>query len=176
MATRRLGCSFEFQESEMNKKIITALLALVAMAGQGQTASDYWIAADKALVAGNTDSTFYYLNLFKERFGRQYAAAYTTFLTDEDYRILHNDARWTAFMDSMRTYKHEAEDKQEIVYPRKMVVKDSNAPIVNHYDIHLDIDVERKTLAVTATAQIELKGREDMDFTLWRYCNQPYPL
>ncbi len=60
----------------MNKKaIITALLALVAMTGQGQTASDYWIAADKALVAGNTDSTFYYLNLFKEHFGRQYAAS-----------------------------------------------------------------------------------------------------
>ena len=44
----------------MNKKaIITILLALVAMTGQGQTANDYWIAADKALAAGNTDSTFY---------------------------------------------------------------------------------------------------------------------
>lgn len=154
----------------MNKKtIITALIAIVAMAGQGQTANDYWIAADKALAAGNTDSTFYYLNLFREHFGRQYAAAYTTFLTDEDYRILHNDARWTAFMDSMRTYKHEAEDKQEIAYPRKTVVEDFNAPIVNRYDIHLDIDVEKKTLDVTATAQIDFKGRESMDFTLWRY-------
>ena len=154
----------------MNKKtIITILFALVAMTGQGQTANDYWIAADKALAAGNTDSTFYYLNLFREHFGRQYAAAYTTFLTDEDYRILHNDARWTAFMDSMRTYKHEAEDKQEIAYPRKTVVEDFNAPIVNRYDIHLDIDVEKKTLDVTATAQIDFKGRESMDFTLWRY-------
>ena len=153
----------------MKKTIITTLLALVAMAGQGQTANDYWIAADKALAAGNTDSTFYYLNLFREHFGRQYAAAYTTFLTDEDYRILHNDARWTAFMDSMRTYKHEAEDKQEIAYPRKTVVEDFNAPIVNRYDIHLDIDVEKKTLDVTATAQIDFKGRESMDFTLWRY-------
>ena len=52
----------------MNKKtIITALIAIVAMAGQGQTANDYWIAADKALAAGNTDSTFYYLNLFSNR-------------------------------------------------------------------------------------------------------------
>lgn len=154
----------------MNKKtIITILFALVAMTGQGQTANDYWIAADKALAAGNTDSTFYYLNLFREHFGRQYAAAYTTFLTDEDYRILHNDARWTTFMDSMRTYKHEAEDKQEIAYPRKTVVEDFNAPIVNRYDIHLDIDVEKKTLDVTATAQIDFKGRESMDFTLWRY-------
>ena len=41
----------------MNKKtIITILFALVAMTGQGQTANDYWIAADKALAAGNTDS------------------------------------------------------------------------------------------------------------------------
>lgn len=71
-----------------------------------QTANDYWLAADKALAAGDTDSTFYYLNLFREKFGRQYAYAYTTFLTEEDYRTLHNDARWTAFMDSMRTYKH----------------------------------------------------------------------
>ena len=71
----------------MNKKsFITALLALVATIGLAQTANDYWIAADKALAAGNTDSTFYYLNLFREHFGRQYAAAYTTFLTDEDYR------------------------------------------------------------------------------------------
>ena len=134
-----------------------------------QTANDYWLAADKALAAGDTDSTFYYLNLFREKFGRQYAAAYTTFLTDEDYRILHNDARWTVFMDSMRTYKHEAEDKQKIAYPRKTVVEDFNAPIVNRYDIHLDIDVEKKTLDVTATAQIDFKGRESMDFTLWRY-------
>ena len=71
-----------------------------------QTANDYWLAADKALAAGDTDSTFYYLNLFREKFGRQYAYAYTTFLTEEDYRTLHNDARWTAFMDSMRTYKY----------------------------------------------------------------------
>ena len=134
-----------------------------------QTANDYWLAADKALAAGDTDSTFYYLNLFREKFGRQYAAAYTTFLTDEDYRILHNDARWTVFMDSMRTYKHEAEDKQKIAYPRKTVVEDFNAPIVKRYDIHLDIDVEKKTLDVTATAQIDFKGRESMDFTLWRY-------
>ena len=50
-----------------NKKtIITILFAIVAMAGQAQTANDYWIAADKALAAGNTDSTFYYLNLFRE--------------------------------------------------------------------------------------------------------------
>lgn len=154
----------------MNKKsIITALLALVAMTGQGQTASDYWIAADKALVAGNTDSTFYYLNLFREHFGRQYAFAYTTFLTEEDYRTLHNDARWTAFMDSMRVYKHEAEDKREISYPRKAVVEDTNAPTVKRYDILLDIDVEKKTLAVTLTAQIDFKGSKSIDFTLWKY-------
>ena len=95
----------------------------VATFASAQTANDYWLAADKALAAGDTDSTFYYLNLFREEFGRQYAYAYTTFLTEEDYRILHNDARWTAFMDSMRTYKHEAEDKQEIAYPRKTVVE-----------------------------------------------------
>ncbi len=154
----------------MNKKtIITILLAFVAMAGQGQTANDYWIAADKALVAGNTDSTFYYLNLFREHFGRQYAFAYTTFLTEEDYRTLHNDARWTAFMDSMRVYKHEAEDKREISYPRKAVVEDTNAPTVKRYDILLDIDVEKKTLAVTLTAQIDFKGSKSIDFTLWKY-------
>jgi len=154
----------------MNKKtIITALFALVAMTGQGQTGRDYWIAADKALVAGNTDSTFYYLNLFREHFGRQYAFAYTTFLTEEDYRTLHNDARWTAFMDSMRVYKHEAEDKREISYPRKAVVEDTNAPTVKQYDILLDIDVEKKTLAVTLTAQIDFKGSKSIDFTLWKY-------
>ena len=154
----------------MNKKtIITALFALVAMTGQGQTGRDYWIAADKALVAGNTDSTFYYLNLFREHFGRQYAFAYTTFLTEEDYRTLHNDARWTAFMDSMRVYKHEAEDKREISYPRKAVVEDTNAPTVKRYDILLDIDVEKKTLAVTLTAQIDFKGSKSIDFTLWKY-------
>ncbi|MBR3021194.1 MAG: hypothetical protein IKH59_02370 [Bacteroidaceae bacterium] len=154
----------------MNKQtIITALLALVSLTCLAQTANDYWIAADKALAAGNTDSTFYYLNLFREHFGRQYAAAYTTFLTDEDYRILHNDARWTAFMDSMRIYKHEAEDKLEIVYPRKTVMEDSNVPTVNRYDIQLDIDVEKKTLAVSATAQIDFKGRECIDFTLWKH-------
>ena len=61
----------------MNKKtIITALFALVVTIGLAQTANDYWIAANKALAAGNTDSTFYYLNLFREHFGRQYAAAY----------------------------------------------------------------------------------------------------
>ena len=157
-------CRFALQRT-----IITALLALVVTIGLAQTANDYWIAADKALAAGNTDSTFYYLNLFREHFGRQYAAAYTTFLTDEDYRILHNDARWTAFMDSMRIYKHEAEDKHEIVYPRKTVVEDSNAPIVNRYDIQLDIDVEKKTLDVTVTTQIDFKGRECIDFTLWKY-------
>ena len=38
----------------MNRKtIITILLAIVAMAGQGQTANDYWIAADKALASGS---------------------------------------------------------------------------------------------------------------------------
>ena len=154
----------------MNKKaIITALIAFVAMTGQGQTGRDYWIAADKALVAGNTDSTFYYLNLFREHFGRQYAFAYTTFLTEEDYRTLHNDARWTAFMDSMRVYKHEAEDKREISYPRKAVVEDTNAPTVKRYDILLDIDVEKKTLAVTLTAQIDFKGSKSIDFTLWKY-------
>jgi hypothetical protein len=154
----------------MNKKtIITALFALVAMTGQGQTGRDYWIAADKALVAGNTDSTLYYLNLFREHFGRQYAFAYTTFLTEEDYRTLHNDARWTAFMDSMRVYKHEAEDKREISYPRKAVVEDTNAPTVKRYDILLDIDVEKKTLAVTLTAQIDFKGSKSIDFTLWKY-------
>ncbi len=154
----------------MNKKtIITILLAIVAMTGQGQTGRDYWIAADKALVAGNTDSTFYYLNLFREHFGRQYAFAYTTFLTEEDYRTLHNDARWTAFMDSMRVYKHEAEDKREISYPRKAVVEDTNAPTVKRYDILLDIDVEKKTLAVTLTAQIDFKGSKSIDFTLWKY-------
>ena len=154
----------------MNKQtIITILLALVAMTGQGQTGRDYWIAADKALVAGNTDSTFYYLNLFREHFGRQYAFAYTTFLTEEDYRTLHNDARWTAFMDSMRVYKHEAEDKREISYPRKAVVEDTNAPTVKRYDILLDIDVEKKTLAVTLTAQIDFKGSKSIDFTLWKY-------
>ena len=154
----------------MNKKtIITALFALVAMTGQGQTGRDYWIAADKALAAGDTDSTFYYLNLFREKFGRQYAYAYTTFLTEEDYRTLHNDARWTAFMDSMRTYKHETEDKRKIIYPRKAVVEDTNAPIVKRYDILLDIDVEKKTLAVTLTAQIDFKGSKSIDFTLWKY-------
>lgn len=154
----------------MNKKtIITALIAIVAMTGQGQTGRDYWIAADKALVAGNTDSTFYYLNLFREHFGRQYAFAYTTFLTEEDYRTLHDDARWTAFMDSMRVYKHEAEDKREISYPRKAVVEDTNAPTVKRYDILLDIDVEKKTLAVTLTAQIDFKGSKSIDFTLWKY-------
>ena len=152
-----------------SKLIIIATLALVAMTGRAQTARDYWIAADKALAAGNTDSTFYYLDLFREHFGRQYAAAYTTFLTEEDYRILHNDTRWTAFMDSLRYYKHEAEDKHEIVYPRKTVVEDSNAPTVNRYDIQLNIDVEKKKLAVTATAQIDFKGREYIDFTLWKY-------
>lgn len=134
-----------------------------------QTANDYWLAADKALAAGDTDSTFYYLNLFREKFGRQYAYAYTTFLTEEDYRTLHNDARWTAFMDSMRVYKHEAEDKREISYPRKAVVEDTNAPTVKRYDILLDIDVEKKTLAVTLTAQIDFKGSKSIDFTLWKY-------
>lgn len=134
-----------------------------------QTANDYWLAADKALAAGDTDSTFYYLNLFREKFGRQYAYAYTTFLTEEDYRTLHNDARWTAFMDSMRVYKHEAEDKREVSYPRKAVVEDTNAPTVKRYDILLDIDVEKKTLAVTLTAQIDFKGSKSIDFTLWKY-------
>lgn len=146
------------------------LLAMLSAAtfGMAQTANDYWLAADKALAAGDTDSTFYYLNLFREKFGRQYAYAYTTFLTEEDYRTLHNDARWTAFMDSMRTYKHETEDKREISYPRKAVVEDTNAPTVKRYDIQLNIDVEKKTLAVTATAQIDFKGRESIDFTLWK--------
>ena len=64
------------------------LLAMLSAAtfGMAQTANDYWLAADKALAAGDTDSTFYYLNLFREKFGRQYAYAYTTFLTEEDYR------------------------------------------------------------------------------------------
>lgn len=132
-----------------------------------QTANDYWLTADKALAAGDTDSTFYYLNLFREKFGRQYAYAYTTFLTEEDYRTLHNDARRTAFMDSMRTYKHETEDKRKIIYPRKAVVEDTNAPIVKRYDILLDIDVEKKTLAVTLTAQIDFKNSKSIDFTLW---------
>ena len=134
-----------------------------------QTADDYWLAADKALAAGDTDSTFYYLNLFREKFGRQYAFAYTTFLTEKDYRTLHNDARWTAFMDSMRTYKHEAEDKETISYPRKAVVEDTGAPRIKRYDILLNIDVEKKALAVTATAQIDFKGRESIDLTLWKY-------
>lgn len=139
-----------------------------AIFASAQTANDYWLAADKALAAGDTDSTFYYLNLFREKFGRQYAFAYTTFLTEEDYRTLHNDARWTAFMDSMRTYKHETEDKREITYPRKAVVEDTNAPTVKRYDIQLNIDVEKKTLAVTATAQIDFKGGESINFTLWK--------
>ena len=54
-------CRFALQRT-----IITALLALVVTIGLAQTANDYWIAADKALAAGNTDSTFYYLNLFRE--------------------------------------------------------------------------------------------------------------
>ncbi len=146
------------------------LLAMLSAAtfGMAQTANDYWLAADKALAAGDTDSTFYYLNLFREKFGMQYAYAYTTFLTEEDYRTLHNDARWTAFMDSMRTYKHETEDKREISYPRKAVVEDTNAPIVKRYDIQLNIDVEKKTLTVTAMAQIDFKGRESIDLTLWK--------
>ena len=117
------------------------MLAMLSVATfvVAQTGRDYWLAADKALAAGDTDSTFYYFNLFREKFGRQYAFAYTTFLTEEDYRTLHNDARWTAFMDSMCTYKHEAEDKREITYPRKTVVEDTNAPIVKRYDILLDI-------------------------------------
>lgn len=149
------------------------LLMLVMLSAStfalAQTANDYWLAADKALAAGDTDSTFYYLNLFRVKFGRQYAYAYTTFLTEEDYRTLHNDARWTAFMDSMRVYKHEAEDKREISYPRKAVVEDTNAPTVKRYDILLDIDVEKKTLAVTLTAQIDFKGSKSIDFTLWKY-------
>ncbi len=148
--------------------ILLAILSAVPFAS-AQTANDYWIAADKALAAGDADSTFYYLNLFREKFGRQYAYAYTTFLTEEDYRTLHYDARWTAFMDSMRVYKHEAEDKREISYPRKAVVEDTNAPTVKRYDILLDIDVEKKTLAVTLTAQIDFKGSKSIDFTLWKY-------
>ena len=46
-------CRFALQRT-----IITALLALVVTIGLAQTANDYWIAADKALAAGNTDSTF----------------------------------------------------------------------------------------------------------------------
>ena len=147
--------------------ILLAILSAVLFAS-AQTANDYWIAADKALAAGDADSTFYYLNLFREKFGRQYAYAYTTFLTEEDYRTLHNDARWTAFMDSMRTYKHETEDKREISYPKKAVVEDTNAPIVKRYDIQLNIDVEKKTLTVTATAQIDFRDRESIDLTLWK--------
>ena len=143
------------------------LMLSAATFALAQTANDYWLAADKALAAGDTDSTFYYLNLFREKFGRQYAYAYTTFLTEEDYRTLHNDARWTAFMDSMRTYKHETEDKRKIIYPRKAVVEDTNAPIVKRYDILLDIDVEKKTLAVTLTTQIDFKDSKSIDFTLW---------
>lgn len=152
-------------------KRFALLLAMLSMASfaPAQTTDDYWLAADKALAAGDTDSTFYYLNLFREKFGRQYAFAYTTFLTEKDYRTLHNDARWTAFMDSMRTYKHEAEDKETISYPRKAVVEDTGAPRVKRYDILLNIDVEKKTLAVTATAQIDFKGRESIDLTLWKY-------
>ena len=157
-------------KTKLYRKFIFMLAMLsVATFVVAQTGRDYWLAADKALAAGDTDSTFYYFNLFREKFGRQYAFAYTTFLTEEDYRTLHNDARWTAFMDSMCTYKHEAEDKREITYPRKTVVEDTNAPIVKRYDILLDIDVEKKTLAVTATAQIDFKGRESIDFTLWKY-------
>ena len=148
--------------------LLLTLLSSMTIAS-AQTANDYWSAADKALAAGDADSTFYYLNLFREKFGRQYAFAYTTFLTEEDYRTLHNDARWTAFMDSMRTYKHEAEDKRVISYPRKAVMVDTNAPTVKRYDILLDIDVEKKTLAVTATAQIDFKGREGINFALWKY-------
>lgn len=148
--------------------LLLTLLSSMTIAS-AQTANDYWSAADKALAAGDADSTFYYLNLFREKFGRQYAFAYTTFLTEEDYRTLHNDARWTAFMDSMRVYKHETEDEREITYPRKAVVEDTNAPIVKRYNIRLNIDVEKKTLAVTATAQIDFKGRESIDFTLWKY-------
>ena len=148
--------------------LLLTLLSSMAIAS-AQTAYDYWSAADKALAAGDADSTFYYLNLFREKFGRQYAFAYTTFLTEEDYRTLHNDARWTAFMDSMRTYKHEAEDKRVISYPRKAVMMDTNAPTVKRYDILLDIDVEKKTLIVTVTAQIDFKGREGINFTLWKY-------
>ncbi len=148
--------------------IVLAMMSAIATFVEAQTGKDYWLAADNALAAGKTDSTFYYLNLFREKFGRQYAFAYTTFLTEEDYRTLHNDTRWTAFIDSMRTYKHEAEDKMEIAYPRKTVVEDINAPTVKRYDILLDIDVERKTLAVIVMAQIDFKGRESIDFTLWK--------
>ena len=136
----------------------TTILSLVFCSSESvsaQTANDYWLAADKALAAGDTDSTFYYLDMFRKRFGRQYAYAYTTFLTEEDYRPLHNDARWTAFMDSMRIYKHEDEDKREIAYPKKAVVKDTNAPTVKRYDIMLYIDVEKKTLAVTKNELID---------------------
>lgn len=149
----------------------TTILSLVFCSSESasaQTANDYWLAADKALAAGDTDSTFYYLDMFRKRFGRQYAYAYTTFLTEEDYRPLHNDARWTAFMDSMRIYKHEDEDKRDIAYPKKAVVKDTNAPTVKRYDIMLYIDMERKTLAVKTTAIIDFKGRESIDFTLWK--------
>lgn len=149
----------------------TTILSLVFCSSESvsaQTANDYWLAADKALAAGDTDSTFYYLDMFRKRFGRQYAYAYTTFLTEEDYRPLHNDARWTAFMDSMRIYKHEDEDKREIAYPKKAVVEDTNAPTVKRYDIMLYIDVEKKKLAVTTTALIDFKGRESIDFTLWK--------
>ena len=154
--------------------LLLLAMLLTATFASAQTANDYWLAADKALAVGNIDSTFYYLNLFREKFGRQYAFAYTTFLTEEDYRTLHNDARWTAFMDSMRTYKHEAEDKEEIAYPRKTVVEDASAPIVKRYDIQLNIDVDKKTLTVTATAQIDFKGMENIDFTLWKYSTINY--
>ena len=147
---------------------IISLVFCSSGSASAQTANDYWLAADKALAAGDIDSTFYYLDLFRKGFGRQYAYAYTTFLTEEDYRPLHNDARWTAFMDSMRTYKHEDEDKREIAYPKKAVVEDANAPTVKRYDIMLDIDVEKKKLAVTTTALIDFKGRESIDFTLWK--------
>ena len=154
--------------------LLLLAMLLTATFASAQTANDYWLAADKALAAGNIDSTFYYLNLFREKFGRQYAFAYTTFLTEEDYRTLHNDARWTAFMDSMRTYKHEAEDKEEIAYPRKTVVEDTSTPTVKRYDIQLNIDVDKKTFTVTAMAQIDFKGRESIDFTLWKYSTINY--